>query len=72
MPNKSGAFTGVLTTKQVCEMYPFLNAGTMRYRRHANLPPASFVINSRVLYRQSEVERWLADEEAATTRGGAA
>ena len=51
---------------------PFLNQNTLRYLRHKGEGPASFVINGRVLYRKSEIERWLAEQEQATTRGGAA
>ncbi|ALG85832.1 helix-turn-helix transcriptional regulator [Gordonia phthalatica] len=66
------AYLDVLTTKQVCQDYPFLNQNTMRYMRHNGTGPASFVISGKVLYRRSEIERWLAEQEAATTRGGAA
>lgn len=65
-------YADILTTKQVAERYPFLNANTLRYLRHANKGPASFTVNGRVLYRLAEVERWLAEQEATTTRGGAA
>ncbi|MGB6243670.1 MAG: helix-turn-helix domain-containing protein [Gordonia sp. (in: high G+C Gram-positive bacteria)] len=60
-----------MTTKQVSEEYPFLPAATLRYWRHAGRGPKSFVIGAKVLYRKSEVERWLAEQEQATTRGGA-
>ncbi|WP_264071715.1 helix-turn-helix domain-containing protein [Mycolicibacterium komossense] len=67
----------LLTTTQVCEQYPALNPGTMRYWRHNNEGPASFTLGpqgrrGRVVYRRSEVERWIADQEQATRRGGAA
>lgn len=65
-------FTDVLTTKQVVETWPFLNLNTLRYLRHKGEGPASFAINGRVLYRKSEVERWLAEQEQTSTRGGAA
>jgi hypothetical protein len=65
-------FTDVLTTKQVCELYPFLSPATMRFRRHKGLAPASFVIAGRVVYRRTEIDRWLAEQEASTTRGGTA
>ncbi|GAA4746594.1 helix-turn-helix domain-containing protein [Gordonia alkaliphila] len=61
-----------LTTKQVSETYPFLPAATLRYWRHANQGPASFMLGKKVLYRRSEIERWIAEQEAATTRGGVA
>lgn len=61
----------ILTTKQVCEAYPF-NAGTLRFWRSTNQGPASFTVGprGRVVYRRSEIERWLAEQEAATRRGG--
>ncbi|UZF54502.1 helix-turn-helix domain-containing protein [Gordonia polyisoprenivorans] len=65
-------FEDVMTTKQVCTWLPFLNPNTLRYLRHKGEGPASFVVNGRVLYRKSEIERWLAEQEQATTRGGAA
>lgn len=65
-------FEDVMTTKQVCDRWPFLNQNTLRYLRMKAKGPASFVVNGRVLYRRAEVERWLAEQEQATTRGGAA
>lgn len=62
----------ILTTKQVSEQFPFLPEATLRYWRHNSQGPASFTIGKKVLYRRSEIERWLAEQEAATTRGGAA
>lgn len=63
----------LLTTKQVAEQYPF-NPGTLRFWRSSNQGPASFSLGpgGRVVYRRSEIERWLAEQEAATKRGGAA
>lgn len=61
-----------LTTKQVSEAYPFLPAATLRYWRHAGQGPASFTLGKKVLYRRSEIERWIAEQEQATTRGGVA
>lgn len=62
----------LLTTKQVCEDYPVFQPGTMRYWRHNNEGPASFTLGERgrVVYRRSEIERWLAEQEQATRRGG--
>ncbi len=62
----------LLTTAQVCEQYPVFNPGTLRYWRHADTGPASFALGEggRVVYRRSEVERWIAEQEAATRRGG--
>lgn len=70
--DRESRFLDVMTTKQVTEQYPFLNGNTLRYLRHAQKGPASFVINGRVLYRRTEIERWLSEQEAATTVGGAA
>jgi predicted DNA-binding transcriptional regulator AlpA len=61
----------LLTTQQVSEDYGF-NPGTLRYWRHANQGPASFTLGprGRVVYRRSEVERWIAEQEAVSRRGG--
>ncbi|MBI5738925.1 helix-turn-helix transcriptional regulator [Mycobacterium adipatum] len=47
-------------------------AATLRYWRHTDSGPASFTLGKRVVYRRSEVERWIAEQEKATRRGGAA
>lgn len=62
----------LLTTKQVCEQYPAFNPGTMRFWRATDQGPASFSLGyrGRVVYRRSEIERWLAEQENATKRGG--
>ncbi|WP_461665657.1 helix-turn-helix transcriptional regulator [Gordonia sputi] len=62
----------ILTTKQVVERFPFLNESTLRYWRMNDTGPASFSLRGRVLYRLSEIQRWIAAEEAKSTRGGAA
>lgn len=64
----------LLTTAQVCQQYPVFNPGTLRFWRSANQGPASFTVGprGRVVYRRSEIERWLAEQEAATRRGGGA
>ena len=61
----------ILDSKQVSAMTG-LPVGTLRYWRHANLGPASFSLGRRVVYRRAEVERWIAEQEAATIRGGVA
>jgi len=43
---------------------------TLRYWRHAGQGPASFTFGRRVVYRRSEIERWIAEQEEATRRGG--
>lgn len=47
-----------------------INAGTLRYWRSTNQGPASFSLGKRVVYRRSEVDRWIAEQESATRRGG--
>ena len=63
----------ILTTKQVAEQWPILTASTLRYWRHAGIGPASFTLaGKKVVYRRSEIERWLAEQEAQSLRGGVA
>jgi DNA-binding transcriptional MerR regulator len=45
--------------------------GTLRYFRSAGIGPASFRLEGRVRYRRADVEAWIAQQEAATRRGGA-
>ena len=61
----------LLTTKQVAQEYG-INAGTLRFWRSTNQGPASFSLGKRgrVVYRRSEIERWIAAQEKATKRGG--
>ena len=61
----------ILDTKQVAQLIG-LPLGTLRYWRHANIGPASFTLGRRVVYRRTEVERWIAEQEKATVRGGVA
>lgn len=63
----------LLHTKQVEKEYG-INAGTLRFWRSTDQGPASFTLGprGRVVYRRSEVERWLAEQEQATRRGGGA
>ncbi|MCT7291999.1 helix-turn-helix domain-containing protein [Rhodococcus sp. PAE-6] len=61
----------ILLTSQVASMTRNPEA-TLRYWRHIGRGPASFKLGRRVVYRRSEVERWMAEQEAATIRGGAA
>ncbi|WP_081281916.1 helix-turn-helix transcriptional regulator [Mycolicibacterium fortuitum] len=58
-----------MTTLQVSQETG-INAGTLRYWRSTNQGPASFSLGKRVVYRRSEVERWIAEQERATRRGG--
>lgn len=61
----------ILLTPQVAKLTRNPEA-TLRYWRHIGRGPASFKLGRRVVYRRSEVERWMAEQEAATIRGGAA
>ena len=45
-------------------------APTLRYWRHAGIGPESFTLGRRVVYRREAIERWIAEQEAATRRGG--
>jgi predicted DNA-binding transcriptional regulator AlpA len=44
--------------------------GTLRSRRVRRLRPRGFRVGLRVMYRTSEVESWLADQERAETTSG--
>lgn len=61
----------LLYTAQVSKEYK-INAGTLRFWRSTDQGPASFTLGprGRVVYRRSEVERWIAEQEQATRRGG--
>lgn len=43
---------------------------TLRYWRHAGQGPESFKLGRRLVYRREELERWIAQQEKATGRGG--
>jgi predicted DNA-binding transcriptional regulator AlpA len=59
-----------LTTKEVAALYG-LPEGTLRYYRQTGTGPASFKLGGRrVVYRRSEVDRWVAEQEASSGRGG--
>jgi predicted DNA-binding transcriptional regulator AlpA len=45
--------------------------GTLRFWRHSGRGPASFALGRKIVYRRAEVERWIAEQEASTIRGGA-
>lgn len=60
----------ILSTADVAREWPFA-VGTLRYYRQMGIGPASFKLGGRrVVYRRSEVERWIAEQEAGSTRGG--
>ncbi|MBV5244331.1 helix-turn-helix domain-containing protein [Mycolicibacterium sp. PAM1] len=47
-----------------------ISEGTLRYWRHTGQGPTSFKLGRRLVYRREELERWLKEQEAATSRGG--
>lgn len=61
----------IMTVKEV-EEETGIPEGTLRYYRSIGVGPASFRLGGRVRYRRSDVLAWIAEEEAATRRGGAA
>lgn len=61
--------SAIMTPKGVFEETG-IPEGTLRYFRSAGIGPASFRLEGRVRYRRSDVEAWIADQEAATRRGG--
>ena len=61
----------IMTPKQVAEMTG-IPEGTLRYFRSVGIGPASFRLQGRVRYRRIHVEAWIAEQEAATLRGGVA
>ncbi len=63
--------TEYLVTKRVSEEYG-IPESTLRYYRYSATGPASFRMGRRVVYRRAEIEKWIAAQEAASTRGGVA
>ncbi|OBF42643.1 transcriptional regulator [Mycolicibacterium peregrinum] len=59
----------IIGTESVSQMTN-IPKGTLRYFRSTDQGPASFTLGKRVVYRRSEVERWIAAQEKATRRGG--
>jgi predicted DNA-binding transcriptional regulator AlpA len=60
-----------MTTNQV-STETGIPAATLRYWRHSGTGPASFSLGKRVVYRRSEVDRWISEQEQTTKRGGVA
>ncbi|MBF6330259.1 helix-turn-helix transcriptional regulator [Nocardia transvalensis] len=61
-----------MTTREVSSLTG-IPESTWRYWRHIGEGPASFRLGGkRVVYRRSEVARWIKAQEAETTRGGVA
>lgn len=53
--------------------YTGVPEATLRYwRTLGNVGPASYKLGRRVFYDRTELDRWLAEQKAATTRGGMA
>lgn len=55
-----------------CENITGIPAGTWRYWAHIGHGPASFKLGRRRVWRKSAVLAWVAEQEAATQRGGQA
>jgi hypothetical protein len=49
-----------------------LAESTLRYYRHANKGPISYLIGSKVYYDVADLDEWLAAQKTATLRGGVA
>ncbi|BBY33376.1 DNA-binding protein [Mycolicibacter minnesotensis] len=47
-----------------------INVNTLRYWRSTNQGPPSFSLGRKVVYRRSELENWIAEQEQVTKRGG--
>ena len=45
-----------------------LPVATLRWLRHRNTGPPSFLVGRRVMYRRGEVRRWIAEQEQAGAR----
>lgn len=56
----------LLTTGEVAQRYR-VKEGTLKYWRSIGIGPAYFALGRRIVYRVSECERWVAEQEAAAT-----
>ncbi|MGP5258650.1 helix-turn-helix transcriptional regulator [Brachybacterium paraconglomeratum] len=63
--------TRPLTEKEVSAMTG-LAPGTLRYWRHTGEGPRSYRLGRSVRYDVQDVRDWIAEQKAATSRGGAA
>jgi predicted DNA-binding transcriptional regulator AlpA len=45
-------------------------AGTLRFYRAMDVGPRCFKLGRRVVYRRSDVDAWVAEQEGGSTRGG--
>lgn len=59
----------MLTEADVVEMTG-LARGTLAYYRHAGTGPRSYKLGRRVRYDETDVLDWIAQQKAATYRGG--
>lgn len=50
--------------------YTGIPASTLRYWRHNHTGPASYSIGARVVYDLADLDAWIAEQKAATVRGG--
>lgn len=65
-------FPRPLTTEELAEQLG-VPTGTLRYWRHAGIGPRSYTLGGRsVRYDPADVQHWLDEQKAATSRGGAA
>jgi DNA-binding transcriptional MerR regulator len=68
----SNTITRPLSTTEVSEQTG-VPVGTLRYWRHAGIGPRSYTLGGRsVRYDPTDVQHWLDEQKAATSRGGAA
>jgi hypothetical protein len=70
MTTTTAELTGFLTQQQVADMLQHQTTATLRWWRHEDRGPRSMRVGKRVLYRRTDVERWLEVQEAETARGG--
>ena len=59
----------MLTEQDVVQMTG-LARGTLAYYRHAGTGPRSYKLGRRVRYDEADVLAWIAEQKAATSRGG--
>ncbi|MEU1428121.1 DNA-binding protein [Nocardia sp. NPDC005746] len=55
-----------------CEAMTGIPAATWRYWAWAGTGPESFKLGRRRVWRESVIHAWIAEQEAATKRGGTA
>ncbi|QVI29928.1 helix-turn-helix domain-containing protein [Mycolicibacterium neoaurum] len=58
-----------LTTAQAAA-YLGKPEATLRWWRHRDIGPRSYLIGRGVVYDRADLDQWLADQKAATMRGG--